>query len=47
VAYYEGGGAWMQMAKSKDPEIQKAFDTLINIVVRRQINADKKTNIEQ
>ncbi len=41
VAYYEGGGAWMQMAKSKDPEIQKAFDTLSNIVVRRQINADK------
>ena len=42
VAYYEGGGAWMQMAKSDDAEMTKMFDTLGNIIVERQTNADKK-----
>jgi len=41
VAYYEGGGEWMQMANSKDPELKKMFDTLGNIIVKRQTNADK------
>lgn len=36
VAYYEGGGTWFKMSKSKDPEIEKAFKTLEDIIVRRQ-----------
>jgi len=41
VAYYEGGGAWLQMANSTDPEMKKMFNTLGNIIVERQIKADK------
>ncbi len=41
VAYYEGGGAWLQMSKSKDPKMKKMFDTLGNIIVERQTRADK------
>lgn len=36
VAYYEGGGAWLKMSQSKDPEIMKAFRTLGDIIVERQ-----------
>ena len=36
VAYYEGGGAWMKMAVSTDPEIMKAYRDLGDIVARRQ-----------
>lgn len=36
VAYYEGGGTWMNMANSSDPAVLKAFDDLADIVVKRQ-----------
>lgn len=36
VAYYEGGGAWMQMATTKDPDVFKAYNDLADIVARRQ-----------
>ena len=42
VAYYEGGGVWLQMSKSKDPEMKKMLDLLGNIIVERQARADKK-----
>ena len=42
VAYYEGGGAWMQMVNSNDPEMKKMVDTLGNLVVERQTRADKE-----
>jgi hypothetical protein len=41
VAYYEGGGAWMEMVNSNDPEMKKMVDKLGNIVVERQTRADK------
>ena len=41
VAYYEGGGAWLQMTRSNDPEMKKMVDVLGNIIVERQIRADK------
>ncbi|MDP4185772.1 MAG: DUF4855 domain-containing protein [Bacteroidota bacterium] len=41
VAYYEGGGAWLQMANSKDQEMQKMYNTLSNIIVKRQVKTDK------
>ncbi len=40
VAYYEGGGAWMKMVHSGDPELQKMVETLGDIVVKRQKQAD-------
>lgn len=44
VAYYEGGGAWMQMAKSNNPELKKMTETLGDIIVKRQAEADKAYN---
>ncbi|HPT21860.1 MAG TPA: DUF4855 domain-containing protein, partial [Bacteroidales bacterium] len=41
VAYYEGGGAWLKMSESNDPELLKMFDTLSGIVIKRQDKADK------
>lgn len=41
IAYYEGGGAWLQMAKSNDPEMKKMLHTLSNIIVERQTKADR------
>ncbi len=37
VAYYEGGGAWLNMMTSKDVEMQKMAKTLGDIVVKRQL----------
>jgi hypothetical protein len=41
VAYYEGGGAWLKMSKSSDPEMKKMAETLSDIIVKRQEKADK------
>jgi hypothetical protein len=41
AAYYEGGGAWSDMAKSKDPAVQKRYKVLGDIIVNRQSQADK------
>lgn len=35
IAYYEGGGAWLRMCQSQDPEIQKMVKTLGDILVKR------------
>ena len=40
VAYYEGAGAWFEMAKSTDPAVQKRYQALADIIVRRQRKAD-------
>jgi len=36
VAYYEGGGAWLDMSRSDDPEAQKAFNALGDILAERK-----------
>jgi hypothetical protein len=36
VAYYEGGGALLQMARSSDPEVRAMYDTLSRWVAERQ-----------
>lgn len=41
VAYYEGGGAWLQMSKSNDPEMKKMVETLSDIIIARQERSDK------
>lgn len=41
VAYYEGGGAWLQMVNSSDPEMKKMVDILGDIIVERQLKEDK------
>lgn len=43
VAYYEGGGAWLKMSQSSDPEIIKMMETLSGIIIKRQEKADKAT----
>lgn len=35
IAYYEGGGAWLAMSRSQDPELQKMYTALSDILVRR------------
>ena len=40
VAYYEGGGAWLEMAKSNDAEINKRYNALADIIGERQNKAD-------
>jgi hypothetical protein len=40
VAYYEGGGAWLKMSESNDPEIKKMVEILSGIIIRRQEKAD-------
>ena len=40
VAYYEGAGAWFEMARSQDPEVQKRYKALADIIVKRQAQAD-------
>lgn len=40
VAYYEGTGAWFEMAKSTDPAVQKRYRALADIIVKRQRKAD-------
>lgn len=36
VAYYEGGGAWLKMSESDDPEMKKMVKTLSDIIIERQ-----------
>ena len=40
VAYYEGVGAWFDMANSNDPPVRSRFKALGDIVVKRQEKAD-------
>ena len=42
VAYYEGGGAWLKISQSTDPEMKKMADRLSSIVIKRQEMADMK-----
>ncbi|CAL1519507.1 DUF4855 domain-containing protein [Chitinophaga sp. MM2321] len=41
VAYYEGGGAWLEMALSKDVEVKGLFNRLGDIIAERQKRTDK------
>ena len=41
VAYYEGVGAWSDMAKSNDQAVKSRFRALGDIVVKRQTKADR------
>ncbi len=41
VAYYEGGGAWLRMSLSNDPEMRKMSTRLSEIIINRQKKADK------
>jgi hypothetical protein len=41
VAYYEGGGAWLKMSESDDPDTRKMVETLSDIITDRQEKADK------
>lgn len=43
VAYYEGGGAWLQMTRSNEPEMKEMVKTLSDIIISRQIKADKNS----
>jgi hypothetical protein len=42
MAYYEGGGAWGGMATSTNAELKKMYQTLGDIIVERQKQADKR-----
>lgn len=42
IAYYEGGGAWLRMHRSTQPEVKKAFNDLADIVIKRQLKEDSK-----
>ncbi len=42
VAYYEGGGAWMKMSQSDDPEMEKMVAKLAEIIKDRQEKADRE-----
>lgn len=42
VAYYEGGGAWMKMSLSTDPEMKKMVKRLSEIIIGRQEKADRE-----
>ncbi len=46
VAYYEGGGAWGQMAQSTDPEVKRLYYTLSDIIIKRQKKADQSPKHE-
>lgn len=42
VAYYQGGGgAWLQMSKSNEPEMKMMVETLSSIIIGRQEKKDK------
>jgi hypothetical protein len=43
VAYYEGGGAWLGMAASTNAELKKMYQTLGDIIVKRQTRADERS----
>ncbi len=40
VAYYEGAGAWADMAQSHDPAVKSRYKSLGDIIVKRQKQAD-------
>ncbi len=40
VAYYEGAGAWFEMARSQDPAVHQRYKALADIIVARQKKAD-------
>ncbi len=40
VAYYEGAGAWLEMARSNDPSVRKRYDALAALIADRQRKAD-------
>ena len=40
VAYYEGGGAWLKMTRSDDPEMKKMTEKLSSIIIYRQEKED-------
>ena len=42
VAYYEGGGAWLKMSQSSDPEMKEMIEVLSSILIRRQEKADEQ-----
>lgn len=42
VAYYEGGGAWLKMTRSDDPEMKKMVEKLSSIIIDRQKKEDIK-----
>lgn len=42
IAYYEGGGAWYRMFRSTVPEVKKAYDDLVDIIIKRQLKEDSK-----
>lgn len=41
VAYYEGTGAWLEMAKSTNSDVRKRYNALADIIVQRQHKADE------
>jgi hypothetical protein len=47
VAYYEGGGAWLKMSQSEDPEMMKMVEVLSSILIRRQEKADMETVVNK
>lgn len=42
VAYYEGAGAWFEMAHSDDPAVKRRFKALGDIIVKRQEKANAR-----
>jgi hypothetical protein len=47
VAYYEGAGAWFEMASSNDSAVKSRFKALGDIVVKRQEKADTGFKFKQ
>jgi hypothetical protein len=43
VAYYEGGGAWFELAGTSSPELKKLHQTLGDIIAARQKKADERS----
>jgi hypothetical protein len=42
IAYYEGGGAWFELANSKEPEPRRHYDRLAHFIRERQQRADQQ-----
>lgn len=40
VAYYEGHGAWSDMANNNEPSVKKRYEALADIIAQRQKKAD-------
>jgi hypothetical protein len=47
VAYYEGGGAWGEMARSTNAAVKSRLDQLTEIIVARQKKADNGFRFDQ